>query len=89
VIISAADQADIAVGVPLITVTAAYYFWAQRRGFCAVLQDEAITRGKAVTIGSSTPGAVEMLDAAGEPQIGVMIDAGVDGEYSPTYLQLE
>ena len=44
--------------------------------------DENITRGKAVTTGTSVAGALEMLDAAGEPLIGHMIEAGVDTKYN-------
>ena len=82
VILSKADQLDIPAGVPLITVTIGYYFWIQRRSAAAIWMDEIIARGAGVTIGSSVPGAVELLDAAGEPLIGHMIEAGVDTKYN-------
>ena len=89
VVVSAKDQADLAVGVPPIDVTASYYFWLQTAGLAAVLCDEAITRGKAVTTGTGVAGAVEMLDAAGEAQVGIMHEAGVDTKYKLVDLTLE
>lgn len=88
VVIAATDQADVPVGVPLIAVTAAYYFWAQVAGPCPVLIDETLGRGDMVTIGSSVAGAVEMHDAVGEPLVGQMIEAGVDTKYNLVQLML-
>lgn len=88
VVISVSDQADMPVGVPNIGVTASYYFWAQTRGFCAVLADEAVTQGLAVTTGSSVGGAVEGADAAGEAVVGHTIDDLVDTEYRPIFLSI-
>ena len=67
---------EIPIGVPLKTITAAttaatatakvvdgQYGWVQTWGPCPVLCDEAVTaEGVAITIGSSTAGAVEQLD---------------------------
>lgn len=89
VVISATDQADMAVGVSNTAVTAANYFWCQTRGVCAVLADEAVTRGLALTIGTGTAGAVEALDAAGETQIGVAWEALTDTENRAIYLQVD
>ncbi len=89
VVISIADQADMCVGVPNVAVAADAYFWAQTRGTCAVLWDEAVTKGQALTIGSSTVGSVEAQDAAGEPQIGIAQMAGVDTEYQPAFLCID
>jgi hypothetical protein len=89
VVISIADQADMPVGVPNVTITASYYGWVQTRGTCAVLWDEAVAKGKALTIGSSTVGAVEAADAAGEPVLGVAQMAGVDTEYQPAFLTID
>lgn len=87
-VISATDQADLPTGVPNVTITAAYYGWVQTGGTCAVLWDEAVTKGLALTIGTGTAGAVEALDAAGEPQLGIASMAGVDTEYQPAMLTL-
>jgi hypothetical protein len=89
VLISIADQADQAVGVPNVSITNAYYGWLQTGGECAVLADEAVAKGLALTIGSSTVGAVEALDAAGEHQIGVASEALVDTEYRSAYLTID
>jgi hypothetical protein len=88
-VISATDQADMPVGVPNTAVTAAYYFWVQTRGEAAVLADEAVTKGLALTIGTGTAGAVEALDGAGEPQIGVASEALVDTENRAVFLQMD
>lgn len=89
VVISVTDQADMPVGVANTAVTAAYYGWVQTRGVAAVLADEAITAGLAVTTGTGVAGAVEALDAAGEPQVGVALVAGVDTEYREVFLTID
>lgn len=82
-VISVTDQADVPLGVPNVAITAAEYGWIQTYGPCAVLMDEAITTGVALTIGTGVAGAVEALDAAGEFQLGIMgPQAGVDTEYT-------
>lgn len=86
---SNADQADMPVGIPNIDVTADYYFWCQTKGECAALADEALTRGKMLTIGSSTAGTVEVIDALGEPLVGVANQAGVDTEFRSINLQID
>lgn len=88
VVISATDQADAPVGVPNQAVTAANYFWNQIRGRSAVWADEAVARGLALTIGTGSAGAVEALDAAGEPQIGVVDTTLVDTEYTSAFLSM-
>lgn len=90
VVISVTDQADLAIGVPVVAITAAYYGWVQTGGRCSVLMDEAITVGQTVTIGTGVAGAVEALDAAGEQAVGVMqATAGVDTEYQSVFLTLD
>jgi len=88
VVISIADQADMPVGVPNTAVAIGAYFWCQTGGECAVLADEAVAKGLALTTGSSTVGAVEALDAAGEFQIGVATEALVDTEYRSAFLTI-
>lgn len=89
VVVSATDQADIAVGVPNVAVTANYYFWAQTGGMCAVLADEIIAQGSAATIGTGVAGAVETVDAVAEPIVGYAVTAAVDTEYRPLRLTLD
>jgi len=88
-VISAADQADFCTGVPMVDVTANYYYWSKTRGRAAVLADEAGAKGAAATIGSSVAGAAEALDAAGEAQIGIFEEAATDTEYYPIYLSID
>ena len=88
-VISATDQADMALGVPNVAIAANAYGWVQTRGECAVLADEAVAKGLALTIGTGVAGAVEALDAAGEVQIGQALEALVDTEYRAAYLSID
>jgi hypothetical protein len=89
VVISATDQADMAVGVPVVAITKNYYGWLQVGGPCSVLFDEAVAAGVDVTIGTGVAGAVEAADAAGEQVLGTVYgSAGVATEYQPVYLKL-
>lgn len=89
VIISVADQANCPVGVAVIATTAAYYCWVQTWGVANVLADEAVAQGDECTIGTSVVGAVEAVDAVGEPRVGIsMCGAMVDTEYKPVMLQI-
>jgi hypothetical protein len=89
VVVSATDQADMPVGVPNVTITAAYYGWLQTRGTCAVWADEAVAKGLSLTIGTGSAGAVEALDAAGEFQIGIAQIALTDTEYRQAFLTID
>lgn len=90
VVVSAIDQADRPAGVPVVDIPADNYGWIQTGGPCSVLMDEAVVNGKAVTIGSGTAGAVEALDGAGEPEVGILSGtAGVDGEYQLVDLTID
>jgi hypothetical protein len=89
VVISATDQADMPVGVPQVTIAANYFGWVKTRGSAAVLADEAVTKGLALTIGTGVAGAVEAQDGAGEPVIGVAQMALVDTEYRQAFLTID
>jgi hypothetical protein len=89
IVISATDQADQPVGVPNVTITAAYFGWVQTRGECAVLADEAVTKGQTLTIGTGVAGAVEAADLIGEPTVGIASEALVDTEYRAAFLTLD
>jgi len=89
ILVSVTDQADMAIGVPNVSITNAEYGWVQTRGVCAGLADETLAIGTALTIGSSVAGAFEVLDAAGEQNLGVSIQAGVDTEYRAVYLMID
>lgn len=85
-------------GVPLVDVTANYFCWVCVWGNCPVLADENGTVNRAVTVGSSTAGAVEerddllqSTDASRfllEPTVGYQIVAMVDTEYRPIFLTI-
>ena len=89
-VISVSDQLDRPIGVAVVAITNAEYGWLQTGGNCATLIDETIAIGGEVTIGSSTGGAVELLDAAGEPPVGICgATGGVDTEYQNIYLTID
>jgi hypothetical protein len=89
VVISATDQADMAVGVPNVAIAANAFGWVQTGGICATLADEAVTRGLALTIGTGVAGAVEAADGVGEQIVGVAQDTLVDTEYRSVFLKIE
>ena len=89
VVISAADQGDMPVGIANVAVTADYYFWLQTGGDCSALADETLAVGKALTTGDSTEGAVAVVDGLGDVQIGVAKQAGVDSEYRLITLMID
>jgi len=88
-VISVTDQADMPVGIPNVTITAAYYGWLQTKGVCSAFADESITAGLAVTTGTGVAGALEAIDGAGEPLVGVALVAGVDDEYRAVSLMID
>jgi len=59
------------VGVPLVGVTANYYYWAQYRGVAPVLTDgtDTIVDGDAVMVSTSVPGALALVDASADDVI--------------------
>ena len=88
IVISATDQADLAVGVANVVIPAGSYGWVQTYGMAAVLADEAVTRGQTLTIGTGVAGAVEAADLIGEQTVGVAAQALIDTEYSPVFLTI-
>ena len=80
-VISATDQADLYTGTPMIDVTAEYYYWSQINGIAASLIDETLAKNAAVCIGDGVTGAYSTKNAAGEAQVGIMMQDGVDTEY--------
>lgn len=89
VVISVVDQLDMAVGIPNVSITNAYYGWLQTKGVCAALADESYAIAQELVIGSSVAGALEAHDAAGEQTVAVAIVAGVDTEYREVYLNID
>ena len=89
VVISAADQADMAVGVAVKAIAIDAFGWVQTRGVCSVLADETIAVGDSVSIGDTTGGAVSTKNDAGEVQIWIAIQAAVDTEERAIFLTIE
>lgn len=84
-------QNDIPTGVTPRAIAISEYYWSQTGGIAAVLQDENITAGNPVTIGSSVNGAVELRNAVAEPIVGI-VPAGVNtvnNEHSQVFLTLD
>lgn len=80
------------IGVPLIGITTAYYFWAQTRGYVGIMTDSATSstaKGDNVMIASTTPGAIKAVSAFTDPVIGVCIVTTADDEYAIIDLHLE
>ena len=79
-------------GVPLVAVTAAYYYWAQTGGLAAVLITGTPAAGALVQQCNAVAGAVEIY-ATGTityPPVGFMHGiAGVDTEYYPVELIID
>jgi|TARA_Y100000310_G_C20699561_1_gene828479 hypothetical protein len=88
-VISVTDQLDMPIGIPNQAITATEFGWIQTRGVCSALADETLAIGADLTIGTSVAGAVEVVDAAGEPRVGYAIQAGVDTEHRAIYLQID
>lgn len=70
-------------GVPLIPVTAAYYFWNQVKGPCPVLIDGTVAIGEEVAPSNGTAGAVEALLHATtfDTTVGVALTVDATTEY--------
>ena len=93
IIVSDGTLADLATGVPNVTISADAFGWVQTGGLCAVLNDATTTvvAGQPVTIGDVTSGAVEDINAVTETQVG-LVPAGAVGattEYVSINLTLD
>jgi len=87
-------QDAIVIGVPMETVAAGYYYWAQRRGVCPLLIDANDTVvvgepvGKAGTAGTAGAGGLIANDGT-DATWGTVIVAPTHSEYGLVYLNLE
>ena len=75
-------------GVPIIGVTASYYFWAQTWGPCAVLTQGAIVIGQNVIIGGTADGAIGPSTVDVSPNVGTVMQVNATGEYSLIFLKI-
>lgn len=90
IISSSGDTTEQVVGVPIITVTAAYYAWFQTKGIAAVLGNGTITKGAGVIKSATTAGAVDIEGTSAITQrLGQVYDtAGVSTSYITVNLNI-
>jgi hypothetical protein len=92
-VIESTDEENFPTGVPLIDVTASYYFWDQTAGVANLLMAGTPAIGSLVCIGS-TAGSGANPSATHEDQtmghIGTkLFDAGANTEYQAVMLQID
>jgi hypothetical protein len=81
-----------AIGVPVVAVTAAYYYWAQTGGLAIGLMGGTVALGNALIQNNSGVAGAMISMATGSviPIIGVVHGfAGVDTEYQPIFLMID
>jgi hypothetical protein len=92
VIVYPTTGTSVPAGVPLIPVTAAYYFWNQVKGPCPILTDGTVVIGQHVRVSDGTAGAVEPLDRDGtaedEAAVGTVLQVNVTTDYSIIMLDI-
>jgi hypothetical protein len=83
---------EVPIGVPLVAVTAAYYYWAQTGGLVCGLITGTPAAGSALQQCNGVAGAFEIY-ASGTitypPIARIHGTAGVDTEYKPVWLQID
>jgi hypothetical protein len=86
-VIESATEENLPSGVPLIAVTADYYFWNQTFGPANVLSDGVIAAGSVVTPGT-VAGSVAVKSVQTMPMVGTVMLATADTEYGAIFLRL-
>ena len=84
------------VGVPIIPVTAYYYFWIQTYGPCGVFSNEGpLTNGKLVVRSTATDGSVETYSVANSvtpatmtDPVGYVMNIGTDAFCATVFLKI-
>lgn len=78
VVVAGAPLTGAFMGIPLIAVTATYYFWSKIKGYAPMVAQEAIALGDMVVVGG-TSGKANVYDAATttEVVVGVAVTPGV------------
>jgi len=93
-VIESATEEQLPAGVPLVAVTASYYFWNQTWGLCNVLSNGAIPLGSMVVPGTVAGSVKEFSTATNDiqgydqPIVGVQAILSVDALYTIILLQL-
>ena len=80
------------VGIPVVAVTAAYYYWAQTGGLAVALMGDTTGVGTVVTQDIATVAGSTAVMATNSilPQVGIVHGfAGVDTEYQPLLLTID
>jgi hypothetical protein len=89
-----ATEERLPAGIPLITVTASYYFWNQTWGIANVLQNGNSPLGSMITSGTVAGSVAEFATATDDvqgfafPIVGIQAILGVDTKYSVILLQI-
>jgi hypothetical protein len=90
--VESATEENTPVGIPVVAVTAAYYYWCQTSGMAIALSDSTPAKGTMLVPGT-VAGSVAAMNATLDidiPVIGRMFGtAGVDTEYKPIILTIE
>lgn len=83
--------ASAAIGVPLIDITAEYYFWAQTKGYAAVYVHtaEAATIGYQVSIGGADGACKAIAAAETHKSWGIAVQIAAGADYATIDLELE
>jgi hypothetical protein len=95
VLVAPAAAAEIVVGVPEFTVTAAtatvnQYFWAKTKGIASVLSDGVIGKGSQAIQSASVIGAAVVEGTSAVTQrLGWAPEATVDTKYDPLFLNID
>lgn len=90
IISSTADTTEQVVGVPIITITAAYYGWVQTKGIAGVLVNGTVTKGAGIIKGATTAGSADIeATATITTRIGAIYDtAGASTTYATVMLNI-
>lgn len=76
-------------GVPQVSVTAAYYAWFQVRGVSSVLGNGTITKGSGIIPSATTDGAVDIEATTTITQrLGTALETGTSAKYNTVFLQI-
>lgn len=91
VIVTPTSETAPPIGVPLITITDNYYFWAQTRGYCCVVvgDGETITVGQQAAIDDTDAGACANNGGYTEKAWGVIVQIAAADTYATIDLKLE
>lgn len=89
VIIHAATETGVPVGVARTNVTASSFSWIQTRGVVSILQDNAAAAlGKSAAASTTTDGSVTAGTGALK-EVGTMLETGVSTEYNSVFMEMD